>query len=73
MWPDDVMTGGTTLSVVTEGSLMLARRFGDRWAASIGPIATYLNQNIQSNNVNAHDFQRTTFHVMLFSGLKYQL
>jgi hypothetical protein len=72
-WPDDVMTGGDTLSVVTEGSLMLARRFGDRWAASVGPIATYLNQDIPSSNVNAHDFQRTTFTVMLFGGLRYQL
>jgi hypothetical protein len=72
-WPDDVMTGGTTLSVVTEGSLMLARRFGDRWAASVGPIATYLDQDIQSNNSNAHDFERTSFTVMLFGGVKYRL
>ena len=67
------MIDGTTLSVVTEGSLVLARRFGERWAASVGPIATYINQNIQSNNGNVRDFQRTTIGVMVFGGLKYRL
>ena len=72
-WPEDTMFDGKTLSVVTEGSLMLARRFGDRWAASVGPIATYLNQDMPSSNADRPDFQRSTFTVMLFGGLKYQL
>lgn len=72
-WPDDLMTGGTTFSMVTEGSLMLGRRVGESWAASIGPIVTYLNQDIASNNSEAHDFQRTSLGVMLFGGLKYRL
>ena len=72
-WPDDVMTGGKTVSVVTEASLMLARRFGERWAASAGPIATYLNQDMPSNTADGYGFQRNTLTVMLFGGLKYQL